>query len=140
MEMRLVLNDELILYRGVYLPFFLKFFLGIGTLFCKMKLNTMQNFWQKGSYSPFWIGLKRQKNSAFWMKVNMTLKILAFCISSLQSSWHFGFWILWGTKHPIVCCVRIGISFAEIILVRETKAKLYIRKQYLWEKTDTTTE
>ena len=31
----------------------------------------------------------------------MTLKILAFYISSLQSSWHFAFWILWRTKYPL---------------------------------------
>jgi len=44
-----------------------------------MELNTMQFFWQKGGYSPFWIlasrGQKNQKealmraiNSAFWME------------------------------------------------------------------------
>jgi hypothetical protein len=80
-----------------------------------MELNAMQNIWQKGGYSPFWIlasrGQKTQKepqealmrtiNSASWMELNMTLKILAICISSLQSSWHFAFYILWGTKHPI---------------------------------------
>jgi len=45
--------------------------------------------------------LMRAINSAFWMELNMTLKILAFYISSLQSSWHFAFWILWGTKDPL---------------------------------------
>jgi hypothetical protein len=35
------------------------------------------------------------------MKLNMTLKILPFYILSLKSSWHFAFWILWGTKHPL---------------------------------------
>jgi hypothetical protein len=34
-------------------------------------------------------------------KLNMTLKFLAFCISSFQSSWHFAFCILWRTKHPL---------------------------------------
>ena len=75
----------------------------------------MQIFWQKGGYSPFWIlasrGQKKPKepqealmraiNSAFWMELNITLKILAFCIPSFQSSWHFAFCILWGTKHPL---------------------------------------
>jgi hypothetical protein len=48
-------------------------------------------------------GLKRQKKSqkdlthlmkilAFWMELNTLMKILAFCISSLQSSWHFAFY------------------------------------------------
>jgi len=26
-----------------------------------MELNTMQSFWQKGSYSPFWILASRDK-------------------------------------------------------------------------------
>jgi hypothetical protein len=56
-----------------------------------MELNTVQNFWQKDIYSPFWIlasrGKKKQKalthpmkNLAFWMQLNTTIKILAFCI------------------------------------------------------------
>jgi len=36
----------------------------------------------------------RAINYAFWIELNMTLKILTFCISSLQNSWHFVFWIL----------------------------------------------
>jgi hypothetical protein len=39
------------------------------------------------------------KNLAFWMELNTPMKILAFCISSFQSSWHFAFCIPWGTKH-----------------------------------------
>jgi hypothetical protein len=31
------------------------------------------------------------KNLAFWMKLNTPMKILAFCISSFQNSWHFAF-------------------------------------------------
>jgi hypothetical protein len=31
------------------------------------------------------------KNLAFWMELNTPMKILAFCISSFQSSWHFAF-------------------------------------------------
>jgi hypothetical protein len=34
------------------------------------------------------------KNLAFWMELNTAMKILAFCISSFQSSWHFAFCIL----------------------------------------------
>jgi hypothetical protein len=81
--------------------------LGFGPSFCKMELNIMQNFWQKGIYSPFWIfalrGQKKAKsqkalthlmeNLAFWMKLNTSIKILAFCISSFQSSWYFVFYI-----------------------------------------------
>jgi hypothetical protein len=61
-----------------------------------MKLNTMQIFWQKGSYSLFWILVSSDKknpkkpqeafmraiNSVFWIELNITLKILAFCILS----------------------------------------------------------
>jgi hypothetical protein len=46
-------------------PFHLKI-LGFGPSFCRIKLNTMQNFWQKGIHSPFWIlasrGPKKAKN------------------------------------------------------------------------------
>jgi hypothetical protein len=56
-----------------------------------MKLNTMQNFWQKGIHSPFWILASRGQNSqkapthpmknfAFWMELNTPIKNLA-CIS-----------------------------------------------------------
>jgi hypothetical protein len=31
------------------------------------------------------------KNLAFWMKLNTPIKILAFYISSFQSSWYFAF-------------------------------------------------
>jgi len=80
-----------------------------------MELNAMQNFWQKGGYSPFWIlvssgqkkiskepleALMRAINSAFWMKLNMTLKILAFYISSFQSSWYFAFYFLLELNTP----------------------------------------
>jgi hypothetical protein len=70
-----------------------------------MKLNTKQIFWQKSGYSLFWIlasrgqnnpkepheALMRVINSAFWMELNMTLKILVVCILLFQSSWHFVF-------------------------------------------------
>jgi hypothetical protein len=78
-----------------------------------MELNTMQNFWQKDIHSPFWIlaskgqkKLKNQnalthpmKNLVFWIELNTPIKILAFCISSFQSSWRFVFCIPWETKH-----------------------------------------
>jgi hypothetical protein len=74
-----------------------------------MELNTTQNFWQKGIHSPFWILASRgqktlthpMKNLTFWMELNTPMKILAFCISSFQSSWHFAFCIPWGTKHSL---------------------------------------
>jgi hypothetical protein len=37
-------------------------------------------------------------NSAFWVELNVTLKILVFYILSLQSSWHFTFWIVRGSS------------------------------------------
>jgi hypothetical protein len=41
------------------------------------------------------------KNLTFWMELNTPMKILAFCISSFQSSWHFVFCILWETKYNL---------------------------------------
>jgi hypothetical protein len=35
------------------------------------------------------------------MELNISMKILTFCISSFQSSWHFAFCISWGTKHSL---------------------------------------
>jgi len=66
----------------------------------------MQNFWQKVAilHFGFWSqeakkspnepqeALMRAINSAFFMELNITLKILAFCIPSFQSSWHFAFY------------------------------------------------
>jgi hypothetical protein len=77
-----------------------------------MELNTMQNFWQKGIHSSFWILASREKKSqkaiahpmknlAFWMELKTLMKILVFCISSFQCSWHFAFYIPWGTKHSL---------------------------------------
>ena len=37
-------------------------------------------------------------NSAFWVELNVTLKILVFYILSLQSSWHFTFWTVCGSS------------------------------------------
>jgi hypothetical protein len=66
-----------------------------------MKLNTIQNFWQKGIHSPFWILTSKgqakktlthpMKNLIFWMELNTPIKILTFYISSFQSSWYFAF-------------------------------------------------
>jgi hypothetical protein len=41
------------------------------------------------------------KNLVFWMELNTPMKILAFCISSFQISWHFTFCITWGITQPI---------------------------------------
>jgi hypothetical protein len=68
-----------------------------------MELNTMQNFWQKGIHSPFWILASRgqknpksqkalthpMKNLVFWIELNTPMKIFTFCILSFQSSLHF---------------------------------------------------
>ena len=85
---------------------------GFWSIILQNRTKHHANFLAKSSYSPFWIlALKNLKwasrdfmriiNSAFWTELNMTLKILVLCISSLQSSWHFVFWILWETKHPL---------------------------------------
>jgi len=95
----------------------------------------MQKFWQKGGYSPFWILVSRgqkkpkraskgshegNKNSAFWMELNMTLKILAFCIPSFQSSWHFTVCIFLELNTPEIkanftICLLVGTRlYAEL--------------------------
>jgi hypothetical protein len=62
-------------------------------------------------------GIKRQKkkpkshrppheNVAFWIELNTPIKILVFCISSFQNSWHFAFCISWGTKHSLSLFLR----------------------------------
>jgi hypothetical protein len=43
------------------------------------------------------------KNLTFWMELNTPMKILAFCISSFQSSWYFAFCIPWRTKQSLKC-------------------------------------
>jgi hypothetical protein len=45
-------------------PHFTQKILGFGPSFCKIKLNTMQNFWQKGIHSPFWILASRGKKKS----------------------------------------------------------------------------
>jgi hypothetical protein len=50
--------------KGCLVPLFSQKILGFGLPFCKIKLNTMQIFWQKEGYSPFWILASRgQKNT-----------------------------------------------------------------------------
>jgi hypothetical protein len=36
------------------------------------------------------------------MELNIPMKILAFCISSFQSSWHFAFYIVWELNTVLV--------------------------------------
>jgi hypothetical protein len=46
---------------GCLVPHFTHKILGFGSSFYKMNLNIMQNFWQKGIHSPFWILTSRDK-------------------------------------------------------------------------------
>jgi hypothetical protein len=48
-------KNEPKLLRGCLVPLSSQKKLGFDPSFCIMELNTMQNFWQKGGYSPFWI-------------------------------------------------------------------------------------
>jgi hypothetical protein len=48
------------------------------------------------------------KNLAFWIKLKSSIKILAFCILSFQSSCHFAFCISWGTKHSLNSTERLS--------------------------------
>jgi hypothetical protein len=48
-------------FWGCLVPIFFQKILDFGSSFCKMGLNTMQNFWQKRSYSPFCILASRGK-------------------------------------------------------------------------------
>jgi hypothetical protein len=54
--------------QGVFSSPFIQKILGFGPSFCIMELNTMQNFWQNGCYSPFWIlasrGQKKPKRAS----------------------------------------------------------------------------
>jgi hypothetical protein len=43
------------------IPHFTQKNLGSGPSFYKMELNTMQNFWQKDIYSPFWFLVTRSQ-------------------------------------------------------------------------------
>jgi hypothetical protein len=45
-------------------PHFTQKILGFGLSFCRIELNTMQNFWQKGIHSPFWILASREKKKS----------------------------------------------------------------------------
>ena len=87
------------IFRGCLVPLLFQKKLGFGSSFCKMKLNTMQIFWQKSSYFPFWIlasrGQKKKPKRASRGPHEgnkfCILVLLAFCIPSFQSSWHFAF-------------------------------------------------
>jgi hypothetical protein len=107
---------------------FTNFFLSFGPLFYRMELNTMQNFWQKRIHSPFCIlasrGKKKKsqkalthpmKNLAFWMELNTSIKILAFCISSFH--WHFAFFISWGTKDVFSSRNFLGLATVALSFV-----------------------
>jgi hypothetical protein len=66
-----------------------------------MELNTVQNFWQKGIYSPFWILASRGKKKKNQKALTHPMKKLAFWISLFQSSWHFAFYLPWGIKRSL---------------------------------------
>jgi hypothetical protein len=71
-------------------------------------------FWPqeaKKNQKEFQEAFMRAINSAFWMELNMTLNILAFCISSLQNNCHFVFWILWELRP---CLVSVGKNFVTL--------------------------
>jgi hypothetical protein len=59
------------------------------------------------------------KNLAFWMELNTPMKILAFCISSFQSSWYFVFCIPWGTKHSLskISSIRLELQIYACIII-----------------------
>jgi hypothetical protein len=108
-----------------------------------MELNIMQKFWQKSDYSPFWILVSRGKknskeplealmraiNYVFWMEPNMTLKILAFCIPSFQSSWHFTFFLELNTPLISVYCCCSMFCCQEAIKPHYQKGKTRIGKR-----------
>jgi hypothetical protein len=50
-----------ITFKVCLVPHFTQKNLSFGLSFCKMELNTMQNFWQKGIYSLFWILTSRDQ-------------------------------------------------------------------------------
>jgi hypothetical protein len=72
-----------------------------------MELNTIQIFGKKVCILH-WSqeGKKKAKKPSrthekfdILDELNTLMKILVFYILSFQSSWHFAFYILWGTKH-----------------------------------------
>jgi hypothetical protein len=50
--------------RVCLVPRFTQKILDFGPSFCRMEINTMQNFWQKGIHSPFWILASRGKKKS----------------------------------------------------------------------------
>jgi hypothetical protein len=63
----------------------------------------MQNFWQKGIHSPFWIlasrGKKKPKSPHLPHEKFGILDGTKHTRENFQSSWHFAFCIPWETKH-----------------------------------------
>jgi len=60
-------------HKRVFSFHFIQKILGFGLSFCKMKLNIMQNFWQKGIYSLFWILASRGQKNQKAKKLSPTL-------------------------------------------------------------------
>jgi hypothetical protein len=91
-------------------PHFIQKFLGFGPLFCKMELNTMQNFWKKVFilHFGFWSQEAKKKsqkalthpmkNLAFLDGTKHTHKNFGILYFFIPNSWHFAFCIPWGTK------------------------------------------
>jgi hypothetical protein len=53
LDMKFTNKGAISINEGVFSsPFHPIFFLSFRPSFCKIELNTMQNFWQKGIYSP----------------------------------------------------------------------------------------
>jgi hypothetical protein len=75
--------------------------LGFDPSFLQNKTKHHANFFAKKVsmlHFGFWSQeAKKKSQKAF----THPMKILAFCISSFQSSWHFTFCIPWETKHNL---------------------------------------
>jgi hypothetical protein len=94
-------------------PHFIKIFFGFWFIILQNGTKHHAKFLAKRyQFSILDFGLKRPKKSqkalthlmkilTFWMELNTPMKILAFCISSFQSSWHFVFCIPRRTKHSL---------------------------------------
>jgi hypothetical protein len=59
---------------GFSFSFHSKKILDFGSSFCRIELNIMQNFWQNGIHSPFWIlALRSQKKKLKSQKKNLPI-------------------------------------------------------------------
>jgi hypothetical protein len=93
--------------------------------FCKIFGKNTKFLAKRYPFSILDFGLKRKKktkkpknphspheNLAFWMELNTPMKILAFCILSFQSSWHFTFCISWPKNFlgfgPLFCRMKLN--------------------------------